>query len=224
MPRRKAISKKTKLETVLPVVEKDFPVSIPKMENQPILTKKNIILAIILLLILGGWIFRRYFIAATVNGQPVSRMELNSQMEKRFGSQVLDNIINERLIMGAVRQKGVFVTAEEIDTKIKDVETKLSGKISLDDALKMQGMTREDMRKQMEIQVSIDKLFSTESTVSSKEVDEYIFSNKESFKNSTNPAQLRLEVTDVLHQQKVSDAFNKWFEDIKKGARIEKYL
>lgn len=187
-------------------------------------SKKNIILLIIFVLIILVWKFKGNFIAATVNGNPISRFQLDDQLRKRFGSQVLDNLINERLILGATRQKGIFVTDAEIKERIKQIEDRLQGKTTLTDALKVQGLTEEDLRRQIEIQIAIDKLFETESTVSAKEIDDYILKNKEFTQNATDPAALKAEVNDILKQQKTADSFDKWFADIRKDAKISKYL
>lgn len=192
--------------------------------QSPIISRKNIILILILLAIVLVWKFKGYFIAATVNGQPISRVELNDQLEKKFGSQVLDNIINERLILSATRQKGIFVTDEEINGKIKEIEGRLNGKISMDDALKAQGLTKDDLKRQIEIQLSIEKMFVQESTVSAAETDSYIKENSQAYKSATDPAQVKVEVQNILHQQKLSESFDTWFSEIKKGAKIQKYI
>ncbi|PIP32361.1 hypothetical protein COY59_02710 [Candidatus Gottesmanbacteria bacterium CG_4_10_14_0_8_um_filter_37_24] len=188
------------------------------------LTVKNIILVLLLVVIVLLWKFKGNFIAATVNGQPISKWQLNSELEKKFGGQVLDAIINERLILGATRQKGIFVTSPEIDKKIEEIEKQLNGKVSLDDALKSQGMTKDDFRKQLEIQISINKMFDKDASISSKEIDDYLESNSSLSKDATDPAALRSEVTDILKQQKVSDLFNEWFAKIRNDAKITKFL
>lgn len=185
---------------------------------------KNIILVLILLGVLFVWKFKNLFIAATVNGQPISRLQLISQLQKRFGDQVLDNMINERLILAAARQKGIFITSAEIDKRIKTIEDQLQGKMSLDEALKAQGLTKDEFRKQIEIQLSIDKMFEKEASVSSKDIDDYIGKNGDYYKNSTDPAALKEEVKSFLLQQKISDLFNKWFTDLRQKASINKYL
>jgi len=188
------------------------------------LTVKNIILVLLLVVIVLLWKFKGNFIAATVNGQPISKWQLNSELEKKFGGQVLDAIINERLILGATRQKGIFVTSPEIDKKIEEIEKQLNGKVSLDDALKSQGMTKDDFRKQLEIQISINKMFDKDASISSKEIDDYLEKNSSLSKDATDPAALRSEVTDILKQQKVSDLFNEWFAKIRNDAKITKFL
>jgi len=196
---------------------------IPK-EPQKQLSRKNIILIAVLILLALLWIFKSSFIVASVNGQPISRWQLNDRLLKRFGDQTLDSIINERLILAATRQKGIFVKSEEIDARTKQIEERLNGKISLDDALKAQGLTRDDFKRELEIQLSIEKLFAKETTISAAEIEDYISKNSQVYKDATNPVQVREEVDNLLKQQKINDKFNKWFEDIRKNAKITKFL
>lgn len=188
------------------------------------LSAKNILLIVILVIIALVWKFKGNFIAAMVNGQPISRWQLNGRLVKKFGDQTLDSIINERLILAAARQKGIFVKSEEIENKVKQIETRLNGKISLDDALKAQGLTKEDFRKELEIQVSIEKLFEKDATVSSNEIDDYMKKNSQVYKSATDPAVINQEIKSILAQQKINDLFEKWFADIQKNAKITKFL
>lgn len=213
MPKRKTVSvaKASNLS--------DLPKEFPKQ-----LSRKNVIIIVVLILIALLWIFKSSFIVALVNGQPISRWQLNDRLAKRFGDQTLDSIINERLILAAARQKGIFVKSEEIDARTKQIEARLNGKISLDDALKAQGLTRDDFKRELEIQLSIEKLFTDEATVSAADIDDYIGKNSQTYKNATDPAQVREEVNNLLKQQKINDAFDRWFEDIRKNAKITKFL
>lgn len=218
MPKSKKPVTRTKKKVEM-VISKENAVNTPKR-----ISKKNIALIVIFLLVALLWKFRSSFIVAMVNGQPISRWQLNDQLVKKFGEQTLESIINERLILSAARQKGLFIKTDEIDNRTKEIETRLSGKMSLDDALKAQGLTRDDFKRQLEIQISIEKLFEKESTISSKEIDDYISSNSQSFKSSTNPAEVRSEVNAMLRQQKINDLFEKWFTEIQKNAKVSKFL
>ncbi len=188
------------------------------------LSVKNIIIIVLLLLAVLFWKFKGYFIVATVNGQPISRFELTGDLIKRFGAQSLDNIINERLILGATRQKGIFVTDDDISARTKDIEKKLQGTTTLKDALLAQGLSESDFNKQLEIQIAIEKMFDKESTVSPSEIKDYTSQNQAVYKSATDPAAVNKEVESILHQQKVRDLFDKWFGDVRKNASIKKYL
>lgn len=186
-------------------------------------TVKNIIIAVILILVVLVWKFKGYFIVATVNGQPISRFELNDELTNRFGTQTIDSMINERLIMGAARQKGIFISTEEINGRVKQIENRLQGQ-KLADALTAQGLTDSMFRHQLEVQLSIEKLFDKEATVSTKEIDDYISQNAAALKGATDTAALKTDVTANLKQQKISDLFDKWFTDVKKNASVKKFL
>lgn len=211
---------KTKSKPVEKLQNLNNPVqSIPRR-----LSIKNILLIAILVIVALVWQFRSNFIAAMVNGQPISRWQLNDRLVKKFGDQTLDSIINERLILAAARQKGIFVKSEEIENKVKQIESRLNGKVSLDDALKAQGLTKDDFRKELEIQVSIEKLFEKDATVSSNEIDDYMKKNSQAYKSATDPAAINQEIKSILAQQKINDLFEKWFNDIRKNAKVTKFL
>lgn len=190
----------------------------------PLLSKKNIILISLFLLFALIWKFKDYLVVAVVNGQPISRWELTNKLIRRFGEQTLDDIINERLLLAALRQKGIFITPQELDDKIGQIEEKLEDSLPLSEALKAQGLTAEEFRRQIEIQLSIDKFFDKEATSSPSEIEEYISQNSQAYKDATDPASVREEVRAVLRQQKMRDLFDRWFAEIKKNAKIAKFL
>lgn len=187
-------------------------------------SKKHLLIAAILLVAVLAWRFKGLLIAATVNGQPISRMELNAQLTQRFGQQVLDNIINERLILASTREQGIFVTNTELDERVASIEKKLAGQSTLVDALAVQGLTAETFRRQLEIQIAIEKLYTNEATISSKEIEDYIKSNAAYYKDATDPGALREEVNETLRQQKINEKFEPWFSQVRDGAKIQKFI
>lgn len=189
-----------------------------------LLTKKNFVIAAIILLVVVFWLLRNYLIVANVNGQPVSRFELSGRLYNQFGSQILESLINERLITGAARQKGIFITAEELNARQKEIEDGIKDQMPLSEALKLQGMTLPQFRRQLEIQLSIEKMFAKESTVSAQEIEKYITDNGKLFSEATDAAKMRQDAEDILHQQKLNEQYQKWFEEIKKDAKITKNL
>lgn len=230
MPRKKKNTGKKRAidkEKLIPEItteEKDNYSTSQSPTSKSFWSIKTIILIVILLAFIFFWKFKNMLIVAMVNGQPISRWQLTDQLVKRFGDQMLESIINERLILAAIRQKGVFITANEIDARVKEVEKRLEGKLTLDDALKAQGMSKEDFKRQIEIQLSIDKLFDKEASVSSKEIDDYVTKNSSAYKNATDPAAVKEEVRNMLRQQKIADLFDSWFTEIRKSAKISKFL
>ena len=61
---------------------------------------------------------------ARVNGNPVSYEELAAECIERHGKEVLDNIINRKLIQQACASSGVSVSAAEVNTEITRISKK----------------------------------------------------------------------------------------------------
>ena len=88
----------------------------------------------------------------------------------------------------------------------------------------MQGLNPANFKRQLELQLSIEKMFAKESTVSASEIDEYLKENAEQFADATDPAKLKTEVESFLKQQKISKAYEDWFGGIQKDAKITRNI
>ncbi|OGG08138.1 hypothetical protein A3D05_05370 [Candidatus Gottesmanbacteria bacterium RIFCSPHIGHO2_02_FULL_40_24] len=224
MPVKKTLGKTSTADKKLSLNKRNAKSFLKNYFSKSFFTKKNLIIIGILFLVLVFWLLRKYYIVATVNGQPVSRFELNSRLNSQFSDSVLDQLINERLILGAARQEGIFITADEIESRVKKIEENLGGKMSLNEALSMQGLDTTTFRRQLELQLSIEKLFDKQTSVSSTDIEKYLENNKELSSEATDPAKLRSEVEGFIKQQKVSELYEEWFNKIRKDAKIEKNI
>ncbi len=191
--------------------------------RKPQFTK--IAVVVLLLVALAALILRNkgWFIAATVNGSPIPRWELNDRLSKRYGTQVMEAIIGEKLISDAALKQGVSVGSDEIANRIKDVEKSLNGTMKLDDALKMQGVSKDEFENQVRIQLLIDKMLSKEVSVSATEVDDFL-KNSGSLITASDPAQRRTEAEKEVRNNKITEKFQQWFADLKAKAKINRYL
>ncbi len=63
-------------------------------------------------------------IVAVVNADPITRMTLSQACVERYGSDVLDNMINRHLILQACAQHGVSVTETEVREEIQRISSK----------------------------------------------------------------------------------------------------
>ncbi|MEM9827397.1 MAG: peptidylprolyl isomerase [Planctomycetota bacterium] len=63
-------------------------------------------------------------IVAVVNAQPITRNELGKAALDRFGTIVLDNMVNKHLILAACEQNNCQPTREEVDAEIKRMAAK----------------------------------------------------------------------------------------------------
>lgn len=173
-------------------------------------------------LVLLGIIFYKkdLFVAATVNGTPVSTIELFGRMNQEHRSQTLDQLISEKLLLSEASNKGMKVNQEEVNKKISDLEGQFGGKENFDGLLAEQGQSRSTLDEQVRLQLIVEKLYLNEATVSSNEVDTFIKESTD-FLQSTDAAEQRKEAEGVLKQQKLSQIFTERFQELKRTAKIQ---
>ncbi|RJR14792.1 hypothetical protein C4579_04195 [Candidatus Microgenomates bacterium] len=230
MPAKKTSHKRSAKTSVVDIEE--YPQSQPEMPemysmmDQPrkprfmLLALVVVVLAIVAALILRN---KELFVAATVNGMPIPRWELNDKLTQRFGNQILETMIGERLITAEATKQGVTVSQAELDAKIAEIESTLQGQMSLDDALELQGITKSEFESQIRVQILIDKLLASEVSVTASEVDDYIASNS-AYLTATEPAQQRIEAEEQLRSNKTAEKFQVWFADLKEKANIQRFV
>ncbi len=165
---------------------------------------------------------KSWFVAATVNGMPITNLELQTKLNEQFRTQTLTQMINEKIIMSEASKNNAVPTPQEIDAKIADVEKSVGGKDTLDSLLAQQGQTRTSLRDQIRVQLAITKLYASEATVSAEEVAKYIQDNGQSMR-ATESAQQQIEATDAIKNQKLSQIFSAKFAELSKNAVIQKF-
>ncbi|KKS96318.1 MAG: Foldase protein PrsA [Candidatus Giovannonibacteria bacterium GW2011_GWA1_43_15] len=182
-----------------------------------------LVLAAVIIAVLG-YMYKGLFIAATVNGSPISRLSVISMLEKQSGKAVLDNLITEKLINGEAKRKGIFVPQEEIDAVLKDIEgqVKTQGQ-TLDQALSMRNMTKDDLIKQVTTQKELEKILSDKVQVADADIDKFITDNKLTPPKGQE-ADFRKNVQNQLRQQKFSAEANTFITDLRGKASIGRFV
>ena len=163
---------------------------------------------------------KNWFVAALVNGSPISNLELQTKLNAQFKTQILTQMINEKIIMDEARKGSAIPTEEEVNQKIKELETQVGGAETLDMLLSQQGQSRSSLKDQVRVQLAISKLYINEATVSAEEVTSFIATNKDQLKATDSAAQ-EIEATDALKQQKLSEIFTQKFQDLRSKAKIQ---
>ena len=162
-------------------------------------------------------------LAASVNGVPISRAELSQRVTDRFGKQMIEAMIGETLILEEARKQNVTANKEEVTAKIGDIEKSLKGSMTLDQSLNLQGITRAEFESQVRVQLLIDKMLSSEATLTASEVDDYMKKNASQL-TATSVAEKRDEAEKAVRNDKLTKAFSAWFTKVKDAAKIERYL
>jgi len=184
-------------------------------------SRKIIGIALIILAIAGLLYYKKnWIIAATVNGAPISNFEVLNKLNKQYRDQTLSQMINERIILDEGKKKGIKVSPTEVTERIKKIEAQVGGAEALNGLLAQQRQTRADLQDQLLLQLTIEKLYANEATVSAAEIDEFIRDDAAQLQ-ATEAAAQREEAKDIITQQKLSKIFNDKFQQLKQGTKIQ---
>ncbi len=159
------------------------------------------------------------FIAATVDGSPISNFELQSRLNQQYRDQTLTQMVNEKIVMDEAKKKGIVISPTDVNNQIASLEKSVGGATALDGLLAQQGETRSSLVDQVRIQLTIEKMYSGEASVSASEVQQYIDQNKDQMQ-ATDAAGQQKEAEDALKQQKLTQIFQTKFQQLKQAAQI----
>ncbi|OGE26848.1 hypothetical protein A3C26_03015 [Candidatus Daviesbacteria bacterium RIFCSPHIGHO2_02_FULL_39_12] len=184
-------------------------------------SSKKFYLALLAISILLLVIYKKsWFVAATINGLPITNFELQIKLHQQSKTQILNQLINEKIVLNEAGKIGAVPSQSEIDQKIAEVEKNVGGKDVLDSLLTQQGQTRITLRDQIRVQLAITKLYDKDATVSAEEVSKFIEENKQVLR-ATDSASQQKEALDTLKQQKLSQIFSQKFQELRQKANIQ---
>lgn len=183
-------------------------------------SKKFYIIILIIGVLLLAFYKKSLFIAALVNNSPITNLELQLRLNQQFRTQTLNQMINEKVILDEATKNNALPTEIEINNKISELEKSVGGAETFNNLLAQQGQSRDSIRNQIRIQLSIEKLYSKEATISGEEVDKFLETSKDQLK-ATDSASQRKEAEDMLKQQKLSELFSQKFQELKQKANIK---
>lgn len=186
--------------------------------------KTAIVIAAVIILCSMAYTFRSLFVAATVDGSPISRLSVISKLEKSSGKSLLDSLITEKLIQNEAKAKKIVIGDDEINEEIKIIENQVVAQGSvLSEALAGQGMSLEDLKTQITLQKELEKLVADKMNVTDEEVAEYIINNKISVPAGQEAA-INEQVRNELKYQKISQEANILIAALKSQAEINYFV
>jgi len=141
--------------------------------------KTAVMIGCVIVLLALIFVGKGLFIAATVNGSPISRLSVISELEKNSGKAALESLIVEKLINKEADKKDIKVSDDEINAEISKAETQIKAQGgTLDEALASQGMTLEILKKQIAIQKKLEALLADKVQVTDADITKFIADNK----------------------------------------------
>lgn len=203
-----------------------------EQEHQPEADKKSvkislrtaIIIAVIVVLGVLAYVYKGLFIAATVNGSPISRLAIIQKLEKASGKSLLDSLITEKLVQDEASAKKIIISDDEINAEIKKIEDQIVAQGgTLDAALGAQSMSRDDLKKQIVFQKEVETLVADKINVSDEEVAQYIKDNKISIPEGQEAA-TEEQIKNDLRNQKLNTEAQTLITTLKAKAKIQYFV
>lgn len=206
-------------------VHVEAPVTDTPQPKKPMFGIKTAVAIVIIIILMAiAYFYRGFFIAATVNGNVISRWAIIKNLERQAGASVLDSLITEELIREEAKNKGIAITDADVDAEIKNIEDGISAQgTTLDAALSAQGMSREQLRDQIRIQKTMELLLGTKLDVPDIEIDEFITANNMNVPAGEESA-FRAQVRDELRSQKFSKEAGALVDGLRSNASITQWV
>lgn len=173
----------------------------------------------IIALVIVFFLKKSWLVAATVDGNPVTSIELQQRLNQDYRKQVLDQLVNEKIVDNEAKKNNIVISQTDINSKMNEYETKYGGPTQFDQILEQQGTTRSALQDLIKTQLILEKLYSGEVLVSAQEVTDYIKTNKQVLTASDEAGQ-NAEATDNIKQQKLFQVFSQKFQELKDKAKV----
>ena len=190
--------------------------------SKPSQKKLFILGLVVIVIVVLFFLLKSYFLAAVVNNHPIFRWQLDRELEKRYGTQILDNLVTEKLIDQEASKAKINITKADMDSEIKTVTASLPEGTDLATALKSEGLSMEDFTQQISIKLKAERILNPKITITDQELEDFA-SKSASLFTSSDSAKQKVEAETILRQQKLGDAFSAWLEEIKTKAKILKF-
>ncbi len=226
MPKAKSVTKKTTRKTTrktskvaTPAPEMVMTTAPSKMPSNKILSLSLITLAIALLVYkFGPWL-----VPAVIDYRPVTRFEIWSRLEKSYGDQALEDLVNEKTLDRAIAGAKVKVSDDKVSEQLAALETQFESTGGLDKALTERGMKRSDLIKQIKTQLAVEELLADKITPSEEEIMAQYESGKASLYQGKTFEEVKESITEELRQAKLRDEFLAWFATVKTDIKVKSF-
>ncbi|MBI4059306.1 hypothetical protein HY404_03655 [Candidatus Microgenomates bacterium] len=178
------------------------------------------VVGVIAVLVVLGVVRPGWFIAATVNGYPITSIELFGRLNQDYRIVGLENLINEKVILGEAASRNAIPTQAEVNEQVNKLEEQYGGKEAFAQVLSYQGQNRASFTEQIRIELAVKKMYESEASISAEEIDKFIKENKTQL-TATDSAGQKKEAEEAVKQQKLMQIIQAKFQELKQKAKVK---
>lgn len=151
-------------------------------------TKKYLAALIVLVVLLSGalaYVLIRFSTeeeaVARVDGEAISKDELYELMVQSNGQAALDSLISQKIVELEANKQNIQASASEVQKELDEISNYYGGLAAFEQSLATYNLSLEDVKKDLAVQVKLEKLMKSRITVTDEEIKEYFELNRGQF-------------------------------------------
>ncbi|WP_226678674.1 peptidylprolyl isomerase [Mesobacillus jeotgali] len=172
--------------------------------------KNNKLLMIFAVIFLGillifATAFSKTETAASIDGEKITKDELNTKLTEMYGADILDSLITNKVIEMEASKEKVKVTGNEIDEELTKLQESYGGEEAFASALEQNQVSMDRIREDIEIYLLAEKMIGPSIDVTEEEMKTYFDENKDSFDQKEQVKASHILVEDEATAKKVKE-------------------
>lgn len=112
-------------------------------------------------------------VVATVAGEDITRQQWLTAMEQRYGKEVLQTLVSERVMLEAAKANDITVSDEEIETELALMRTVQDGTDTT-----IQSLSKDELKEYIRTQLILEKVLTHDVIVNDEDIQNYYDENK----------------------------------------------
>jgi hypothetical protein len=132
-------------------------------------------------------------------------------------------MVNEKILDKAIMDSKIKVDPTKVEAQIKTLETQFESTGGLEEALKQRGLSRKDLEKQINTQLSVEEILADKITPSEEELKAQFDAGATTIYKDKKFDEVKAGIVEELKQTKLRDEFLVWFGEVKKSVKVKNY-
>ncbi len=188
--------------------------------------RKSLVMAIVVIVLaLVVFLGKGFFVAAMVNGQPISRLAIIHDLEAQSGKAALDAVVTRTLVAQEAAKKNVTATDSDINAEISKIQKQFQAQgQNLDQLLATQGLSKEKFKDEVKVQILVTKILGNQAKVTDKDFEAFLAKNADLIANEKDQEAAKKSLRQQMEQQKLAQKYQEWIAGIKKNAKINYFV
>ncbi|WP_342043653.1 peptidylprolyl isomerase [Bacillus sp. OTU2372] len=142
--------------------------------------------ALLLVFIIAAGVFLTFTLnqddaVATINGEKITKDELYTKLVKQYGSDTVDQMINDKIVETEAEKKKITVSNSTINSEIDKLKEQYGGENAFNQALVNNNTTLSALKNDVKNYLLIKKLLEPEIKITEDEMKTYFEENKDSY-------------------------------------------